>query len=120
MIRRTSGSSIVRQDVGCAANGGVPLTIARAMAFSVRTCRPGRSVVRSRISSWARLLNAVPSSRLFLKTKSLGAAQVRQKIVDAFSRHEGRTMPVVDANGAVRGLLRRKDFLAACRTDLLS
>jgi CBS-domain-containing membrane protein len=40
-------------------------------------------------------------------------------IVDAFSRHEGRTMPVVDTNGALRGLLRRKDFLAACRTDLL-
>jgi predicted O-linked N-acetylglucosamine transferase (SPINDLY family) len=38
------------------------------------------------IACWARLLNAVPSSRLFLKTKSLGAAQVRQKIVDAFSR----------------------------------
>jgi CBS-domain-containing membrane protein len=41
-------------------------------------------------------------------------------IVDAFSRHEGRTMPVVDTNGALRGMLRRKDFLAACRTDSLS
>ncbi len=41
-------------------------------------------------------------------------------IVDAFSRHEGRTMPVVDTNGLLRGVLRRKDFLAACHTDTLS
>jgi CBS domain-containing protein len=41
-------------------------------------------------------------------------------IFDAFSRHEGRTMPVVDTNGLLRGVLRRKDFLAACHTDTLS
>jgi CBS-domain-containing membrane protein len=41
-------------------------------------------------------------------------------IVDAFSRHEGRTMPVVDTNGLLRGVLRRKDFLAAWHTDTLS
>ena len=58
MMRRTSGSSIVRHFVACGANGGVPLTIANAMALRVRTCRPGRSDVRSTISSWARLLNA--------------------------------------------------------------
>ena len=57
-MRRTSGSSIVRQVVACWANGGVPLTIASAMAFSVRTWRPGRSDVRSTISSCARLLKA--------------------------------------------------------------
>ena len=58
MSRRTSPSSTVRNDAGCGANGLDPLTIARAMALSVRTCSPRRSDVRSRISSWARLLNA--------------------------------------------------------------
>ena len=43
MIRRTSGSSIVRQVRACGANGAVPLTMASAIEFSVRTCRPGRS-----------------------------------------------------------------------------
>ncbi len=58
MIRRTSGSSIVRHVRACGANGAVPLTMARAIELSVRTWRPGRSGVRSRISSCARLLNA--------------------------------------------------------------
>ena len=35
-------------------------------------------------------------------------------IVAAFARHEGRSMPVVDAAGRLRGLLLRKDFLGAC------
>jgi CBS-domain-containing membrane protein len=35
-------------------------------------------------------------------------------IVAAFATHEGRTMPVVDADGRLRGLLLRKDFLGAC------
>ena len=56
--RRTSGSSIVRHDRGWVRNGETPLTMASAIALSVRTCRPGRSAVRSRISSWARLLKA--------------------------------------------------------------
>ena len=57
-MRLTSGSSIVFQRLGCCSNGDVPLTIARASEFSVRTWRPARSDNRSRISSWARLLNA--------------------------------------------------------------
>lgn len=41
-------------------------------------------------------------------------------IVAAFRRHEGRSMPVVDETGRLRGLLLRKDFLAACHfEDLL-
>jgi CBS domain-containing protein len=32
----------------------------------------------------------------------------------AFRRHPGRSMPVVDAVGRLRGLLLRKDFLHAC------
>jgi protein O-GlcNAc transferase len=39
------------------------------------------------IACWARILKSVPGSTLFLKTKSLGAADVREKIVGAFSRH---------------------------------
>lgn len=35
-------------------------------------------------------------------------------IVDAFRRHSGRTMPVVDGQLRLTGLLLRKDFLAAC------
>jgi len=34
-------------------------------------------------------------------------------IIAAFHRHEGRSMPVVDELGRLRGLLLRKDFLAA-------
>ena len=41
-----------------ARNGGTPLTMASAIELSVRTCSPRRSAVRSRISSWARLLKA--------------------------------------------------------------
>lgn len=35
------------------------------------------------------------------------------QIIAAFQRHEGRSMPVVDVFGRLRGLLLRKDFLAA-------
>jgi CBS-domain-containing membrane protein len=34
-------------------------------------------------------------------------------IVSAFHAHEGRSMPVVDADGRLRGLLLRKDFVTA-------
>ena len=39
------------------------------------------------IACWARILKLVPGSTLFLKTKSLDAADVREKIVGVFSRH---------------------------------
>lgn len=35
----------------------------------------------------------------------------------AFRRHPGRSMPVVDAAGRLRGLLLRKDFLHACHLE---
>lgn len=35
------------------------------------------------------------------------------EIIAAFQRHEGRSMPVLDDAGSLRGLLLRKDFLAA-------
>jgi CBS-domain-containing membrane protein len=34
-------------------------------------------------------------------------------IVDAFRSHDGRSMPVVDADGRLKGLLLRKDFIKA-------
>lgn len=36
-------------------------------------------------------------------------------ILAGFDRHEGRSMPVVDAQGRLRGLLLRKDFLSVYR-----
>ncbi len=63
-MRRTSGSSIVFSRCPRRANGGVPLSTASASELSVRTCRPGKSVVRATISSWARLLNAISVSAL--------------------------------------------------------
>lgn len=36
-----------------------------------------------------------------------------REMVAAFRRHEGRSMPVADADGRLRGLLLRKDFLGA-------
>jgi protein O-GlcNAc transferase len=39
------------------------------------------------IECWARILEKVPGASLFLKTKSLGAVDVREKIVAAFGRH---------------------------------
>jgi CBS-domain-containing membrane protein len=35
-------------------------------------------------------------------------------ILDAFRRHDGRRMPVVDQAGRLVGMLARKDFIAAC------
>ena len=40
-------------------------------------------------------------------------------IMKAFQGHEGRSMPVVDDQGRLCGLLLRKDFLAACHTEYL-
>jgi CBS-domain-containing membrane protein len=36
-----------------------------------------------------------------------------REIVSAFHAHEGRTMPVVDTQGRLQGLLLRKDFVTA-------
>jgi CBS domain-containing membrane protein len=38
-------------------------------------------------------------------------------IVHAFHRHEGRSMPVVDDEGRLKGLLLRKDFIKAHRPE---
>ena len=43
-------------------------------------------------------------------------ARFRQ-IMSAFRRHQGRSMPVVDEQGRLRGLLLRKDFLHACHLE---
>lgn len=40
-------------------------------------------------------------------------------IVNGFHAHEVRSMPVVDAEGRLRGMLLRKDFIKACRLDNL-
>ena len=37
------------------------------------------------------------------------------QITEAFSRHGGRSMPVVDADDRLVGLLQRKDFVASCQ-----
>lgn len=39
------------------------------------------------------------------------------EIVGAFHGHEGRSMPVVDEQGRLLGLLLRKDFLDACHLE---
>ncbi len=38
-------------------------------------------------------------------------------IISAFHTHEGRSMPVVDEQGRLLGLLLRKDFLDACHLE---
>jgi CBS-domain-containing membrane protein len=38
-------------------------------------------------------------------------------IVHAFHRHEGRSMPVIDDEGRLKGLLLRKDFIKACHLE---
>jgi protein O-GlcNAc transferase len=38
------------------------------------------------VACWARLLQAVPDSRLYLKTKSLGQPEVRERLVEKFAR----------------------------------
>lgn len=40
-------------------------------------------------------------------------------IIGMFHAHEGRSMPVVDADGHLRGLLHQKDFLDACHLENL-
>jgi CBS domain-containing membrane protein len=37
--------------------------------------------------------------------------------IAAFHRHQGRSMPVVDGDGRLLGLLLRKDFLSACHLE---
>lgn len=38
------------------------------------------------VACWARLLQGVPDSRLYLKTKNLGVPEVREKLVEKFAR----------------------------------
>lgn len=38
-------------------------------------------------------------------------------IIGAFHTHEGRSMPVVDERGRLKGLLLRKDFVSACHLE---
>lgn len=40
-----------------------------------------------------------------------------REIVSAFHAHEGRSMPVVDAQARLQGLLLRKDFIKACHLE---
>lgn len=40
-----------------------------------------------------------------------------EAIMRAFRQHRGRSMPVVDDQGRLRGLLLRKDFLHACHPE---
>ena len=40
-----------------------------------------------------------------------------RQILAAFRAHPGRSMPVTDAGGRLRGILLRKDFIARCGAD---
>lgn len=40
------------------------------------------------------------------------------QILAAFRSHPGRSMPVTDAGGHLRGMLLRKDFITKCGTDV--
>lgn len=42
-----------------------------------------------------------------------------REILHAFHAHEGRSMPVVDADGCLSGLIRRKDFIGAAHLEEL-
>ena len=42
-----------------------------------------------------------------------------RQILAAFHAHPGRSMPVTDANGRLRGILLRKDFITKCGADLV-
>lgn len=44
-------------------------------------------VTGSQISLWARILAAVPGSRLYLKSMALGTASVKQAVLDQFATH---------------------------------
>lgn len=39
------------------------------------------------------------------------------EVLQAFRRHQGRSMPVIDTDGRLRGLLLRKDFLHAFQQE---
>lgn len=41
-----------------------------------------------------------------------------RQILAAFRAHPGRSMPVTDSDGRLRGILLRKDFIASCGTDV--
>jgi CBS domain-containing membrane protein len=50
-------------------------------------------------------------SETMVPAVSVGADAGFAEIMEAFGRHEGRSMPVVDNDGKLFGLLHRKDFL---------
>ncbi|MEW5873472.1 MAG: CBS domain-containing protein [Chloroflexota bacterium] len=51
-------------------------------------------------------------------TITIGPQADFREILDAFKRHDGRSMPVVDEKGLMLGLLLRKDFLSALAWDI--
>lgn len=60
------------------------------------------------VALWARVLGAVPGSRLFLKTKQLGDASVRQSTIDRFAAHG------IDAGRLIlEGFAPRAELLAS-------
>lgn len=60
------------------------------------------------VALWARVLLAVPESRLFLKTKQLGEATLRQSVANRFATHG------IDAGRLIlEGAAPRADLLAA-------
>lgn len=60
------------------------------------------------VTLWARVLQAVPGSRLFLKTEQLGVATVRQSVVERFAIHG------IDAGRLIlEGAAPRAELLAA-------
>ena len=62
------------------------------------------------VALWARVLQAVPGSRLFLKAKQLGEATVRQSVVERFATHG------VDAGRLIlEGAAPRAELLASYR-----
>ena len=83
MSRRTSGSVIVVIVVDCAANGAEPLTIASAIALSVRTCRPARSA-----HSGAHLLLGALVER-HQAHRTGGQSPLRQQMSGALGQHPG-------------------------------
>jgi CBS domain-containing membrane protein len=48
----------------------------------------------------------------------VGTEATLPEMVRAFGRHPGRTMPVVDADGHLQGMLARKDLVRVCRLGL--
>jgi CBS-domain-containing membrane protein len=50
--------------------------------------------------------------------ETLGAAATLPAMTRAFARHPGRTMPVVDPQGRLLGMLARKDLVRACGAGL--